>query len=135
MAELKTKPNAGDVYKFLDTIEPVSKREDSLAILKLMHEITGAEPVLWGPAIIGFGHIHLKYESGRELEWFPVGFSPRRQNLTFYLMTGFKNYSKLLDRLGKYKTGKSCLYINRLADINLDVLKDIIRQAAKSDSY
>lgn len=95
-----------------------------------MQEVTGAEPRLWGSSIVGFGDYHYKYESGREGDWFVTGFSPRKQNLTLYIMAGFDNYDQLLSRLGKYKTGKSCLYINKLDDVDLDVLKELVAQSA-----
>lgn len=131
MAELKTKPGNGDVMSFLKTIEPPSKREDSFRILQIMAELTGDEPVLWGPSIIGFGNVHLKYASGRELDWFKVGFSPRKQNISLHLMSGFDNYSALLSALGKYKTGVSCLYINKLTDVDVNVLKELIAESLK----
>ena len=126
MAELKTKPNAGDVTQFLNSVEPEARRDDSFRILNIMKEITGEEPVMWGPSIIGFGNTDLKYESGRELKWFLMGFSPRKQNLTLYLMTGLEKHARLLSKLGKYKTGKSCIYINKLTDIDMDVLHQMI---------
>ncbi|PKP45744.1 MAG: hypothetical protein CVT94_16985 [Bacteroidetes bacterium HGW-Bacteroidetes-11] len=131
MAELKTKPGSGDVMALLKTIEPKSKREDSFRILQIMAELTGDEPVLWGPSIIGFGNVHLKYASGRELDWFKVGFSPRKQNISLYLMNGFGNYSSLMSALGKYKTGVSCLYISKLADVDMLVLKELIAESVK----
>lgn len=130
MAELKTQSNDQSVEAFLNTVANEKKREDSFAILKLMQEVTGAEPRLWGSSIVGFGDYHYKYESGREGDWFVTGFSPRKQNLTLYIMAGFDNYDQLLSRLGKYKTGKSCLYINKLDDVDLDVLKELVAQSA-----
>ena len=126
MAELKTKPNAGDVTQFLSAVEPESRRDDSFRILNIMKEISGEEPVMWGPSIHGFGNSDLKYDSGRELKWFLVGFSPGKQNLTLYLMNGLERHSKLLSKPGKYKTGKSCLYINKLTDIDLETLNLLI---------
>ena len=131
MAELKTKPNAANVEDFLKQVENPKKREDSFKILTLMKEITGAEPIMWGPSIIGFGTYRYKYESGREADWFLTGFSPRKQNLTLYIMTGFKKYDELLSKLGKYKTGKSCLYINKIEDIDTEVLKEMIENSVK----
>ena len=130
MAELKTQPTDQSVKAFLNTVANEKKREDSFAILKLMQEATGAEPRMWGSSIVGFGDYHYKYESGREGDWFVAGFSPRKQNLTLYIMAGFDNYDQLLSRLGKYKTGKSCLYINKLDDVDLDVLKELVAQSA-----
>jgi hypothetical protein len=133
MAENKTKPEKQSATAFLNTIEDETKRADSKVILKLMQDITGEKPVMWGTAIIGFGHSHYTYESGREGDWFRMGFSPRKANLTLYLMGGLSLYEKHLEKLGKYKTGKGCLYINKLEQVDMKVLTDMIKQAnAKS---
>ena len=129
MAELKTKPNKKSVQKFLDSVTGKQKREDSFKILKIMKDITGEEPVMWGDAIIGFGSYHYKYKSGREGDWFLIGFSPRKQNLTLYIMSGLKRYDDMLESLGKFKTSKVCLYINKLEDVNLNILKKIIKSS------
>jgi len=129
MAELKTKPNEESVIDFLQSVPDERKREDSFAILDLMKEVTGQEPKMWGDSIIGFGNYHYKYASGREGDWFVTGFSPRKQNLTLYIMSGFDEYEALLKKLGKYKTGKSCLYVNRLADVDMAVMKELIRKS------
>jgi hypothetical protein len=129
MSELKTQKNAASVEEFLNSVPDEKKREDSFAILKLMQEITGDEPAMWGTSIIGFGSYRYKYASGREGEWFLTGFSPRKQNLTLYIMSGFGNYDALLPGLGKYKTGKSCLYINKLEDVNPETLRELIKQS------
>lgn len=129
MAELKTKKNDGDVAGFLSAIEPERRRKDAEAILALMKRVTKHKPAMWGTSIIGFGTYRYKYASGREGDWFLVGFSPRKQNLTVYIMSGFEGYDALLARLGKYKTGKACLYINRIDDINLDVLEELVRES------
>jgi len=126
MAELKTKENEGDVNAFLNRVENERKREDSFKILSLMEKVTGMGAKMWGDSIVGFGSYHYKYASGREGDWFLAGFSPRKQNLTLYIMSGFEAYESLLEKLGKYKTGKSCLYINKLADVDLDVLKELV---------
>jgi hypothetical protein len=131
MSELKTKRNDGDVEAFLNQVEHERKREDSFAVLELMRQITGEEPTMWGDSIIGFGSYDYKYASGREAEWFLTGFSPRKQNLTLYIMSGFDNYDVLLGKLGKYKIGKSCLYINKLEDIDQDVLRDLVHQSVQ----
>ncbi len=94
-----------------------------------MKEITGEEPTLWGDSIVGFGRYHYTYESGREGDWFLTGFSPRKQNLTLYIMAGFDDYDDLMNKLGKYKTGKSCLYVKKLQDIDLPILKQLIKQS------
>jgi hypothetical protein len=129
MAELKTKRNDQSVENFLNRVEDQRKREDSFAILELMKEITGAEPEMWGNSIVGFGSYHYKYESGREGDWFLTGFSPRKQNLTLYIMSGFSGYDELMKKLGKYKTGKSCLYIKKLEDIDINVLRKLVEQS------
>jgi hypothetical protein len=131
VVELKTKKNDGDVQAFLDSVEDPRKREDSQALLELMGRITGEEPSLWGPTIIGFGSYHYKYESGREGDWFLTGFSPRKQNLTLYIMSGFSRYDELMARLGKHKTGKSCLYLKRLEDVDPGVLEELVRQSVE----
>lgn len=131
MAELKTKRNDASVGKFLAGIKDESTREDCNAIMKLMQQATKAEPKMWGASIVGFGSYHYKYESGREGEWFLTGFSPRKQNLTLYIMAGFARYEALMPSLGKYKTGKSCLYIKRLADLHVPTLKKLIQESVK----
>jgi len=126
MAELKTKPTTASVSAFLDAIEDDERRKDCLTVAQIMKKATGAEPRMWGPSIIGFGDYRYKYESGRELDWFLTGFSPRKRELTLYIMPGFERYDALMAKLGKYKTGKSCLYIKRLADIDLKVLQTLV---------
>lgn len=129
MATLKTQPTENDVEDFLNAIDDKQKRKDSFKILDIMKSITGEEPKMWGSSIIGFGQYHYQYESGREGDWFLTGFSPRKQNFSLYIMAGFDNYDDLMSRLGKYKTGKSCLYIKRLEQIDLDILKKLIRES------
>ena len=129
MAELKTKKTDASVQVFLDAVEHPTRREDSLAILEIMREITGVEPAMWGTSIVGFDTYHYQYASGQEGEWPVVGFSPRKRNLTLYIMSGFGQYDDLLSRLGKFKTGKSCLYINKLADVDQVALRELIRQS------
>ena len=129
MAELKTKPNQSSVLDFLNTVKNEKKRADSFEILDLMREVTGVEPIMWGDSIIGFGTYHYKYASGREADWFLTGFSLRKQSLTLYIMSGFSDYDQILGQLGKYKTGKSCLYINKLEDIDMDILRDLVEQS------
>jgi hypothetical protein len=131
MAELKTKPNKASIDKFLNSVKDEQKRNDSYKILELMKKITKEEPVMWGPSIVGFGKYHYKYESGREGDWFLTGFSPRKQNLTLYIMSGFKRYDELMNKLGKCKTGSSCLYINKLEDVDMKVLKELITESVK----
>ena len=126
MAELKTKPNDGDVEAFLAAVPDAQKRSDSLVLLDLFRTVTGDTPKMWGTAIVGFGDYHYAYASGREGDWFVTGFSPRKQNLTLYCMGGYEPHGELLVRLGKHKMGKGCLYINRLQDVDLDVLRELI---------
>lgn len=127
MTELKTKKNIASVTKFLNSVTNEKKRADSFTVLGLMQEVTGEEPVMWGTSIVGFGSYHYKYASGREGDWALTGFSPRKQNLTLYIMPGFDKYDALMKKLGKYKTGKSCLYINKLEDIDMKILKRLIK--------
>ena len=129
MAELKTKKNEQNVEAFLNSVEDEQKRNASFTIMNLMKEITGAEPTMWGDAIVGFGKYHYKYASGREGDWMVTGFSPRKQNLTLYIMSGFGEYDKLLSKLGKYTTGKSCLYIKKLEHVDMDVLRELIKHS------
>ena len=131
MADLKTKRNKGDVEAFLNSVADEKKRQDSFTILDFMKKVTGMEPEMWGDSIIGFGSYHYKYASGREGDWFLTGFSPRVQNLTLYIMAGFDNYNQLLGKLGKYSTGKSCLYIKRIEDVDMDVLKELVEQSVE----
>jgi hypothetical protein len=131
MAELKTQPNEQNVEDFLNNVENETKRKDSFSILEMMKEETGAEPIMWGDSIIGFGSYQYKYASGRDAEWFLTGFSPRKQNLTLYIMSGFDEYDELLDKLGKHSTGKSCLYIKRLEDVDQDVLRDLVSKSVE----
>ncbi len=127
MAELKTKLNDASVEEFIESVEDDVKREDCRTLLKVMSEITGEEPKMWGTSIVGFGLFHYKYASGREGDWMKTGFSPRKQNLTLYIMDGFGKYDELLAALGNHKTGKSCLYIKRLGDIDIKALKRLIK--------
>ncbi|NHJ20930.1 MAG: DUF1801 domain-containing protein [Candidatus Lokiarchaeota archaeon] len=131
MTELKTKPTKKNVDEFLKKVENATKREDSFKILKLMEKVTNEKPVMWGDSIVGFGSYHYKYASGREGDWPLVGFSPRKQNLTLYIMSGFEGYDEILSKLGKFKIGKSCLYINKLKDIDIDNLKELVSESVK----
>ena len=131
MAELKTKQTKASVEKFLNSVKDEKKREDSFKILELMKKITKEDPKMWGPSIIGFGNYHYKYASGREGDWFLTGFSPRKQNLTLYIMSYLKKHKDLLKKLGKHKTGKGCLYINKLDDVDMNVLKELITASVK----
>ncbi|QGX39254.1 DUF1801 domain-containing protein [Permianibacter aggregans] len=129
MAELKTKKNDASVAAFIANVEPEQKRQDCEKVIDIMSAITKAEPVMWGSSIVGFGHYHYVYESGREGDWMLCGFSPRKQNLVLYIMSGFSEYDELMNKLGKYKTGKSCLYLDKLSDVDLKVLKELIKRS------
>ncbi len=132
MAELKTQKNDASVVAFLNSIENETRKKDAFALLKLMKKVTKSEPSMWGPSIIGFGDYHYKYASGREGDWFLTGFSPRKQSLSIYIMSGFSRFKEILSRLGKHKTGKGCLYINKLEDINMDVLHELIESSMQA---
>jgi hypothetical protein len=129
MAEPKTKKTRASVNEFLQQIEDPDQRKDAKAIVKLMREVTGARPKMWGPSIIGFGDYHYVYESGREGDWFLTGFSPRKGKTSIYTLCGFDKSKALLKKLGKHKTSKSCLYIKSLQDIDLDVLREIVERS------
>lgn len=131
MAELKTRPNRKSVLKFLDAVEHDTRREDARELLKLFRRVTGKGPVMGGDSIVGFGSYHYRQKSGQEADWPLTGFSPRKQNLTIYIMPGFATYGSLLTRLGKHKTAKSCLYINKLADIDTAVIEQPIAASVK----
>lgn len=131
MPENKTKQTEQSVPAFLDRIEDENRRKDSIAIVELMKDASGEEPRMWGESIVGFGSYHYKYESGREGDSMLVGFSPRKQNLTLYLAPGSDQYDTLLSKLGKVKTGKGCLYINKLADVDPKILRQMVKQSAE----
>ncbi|MCY4060505.1 MAG: DUF1801 domain-containing protein [Gammaproteobacteria bacterium] len=126
MSDLKTRPTASSVDAFIDTVDDEYKRSECRTIARLMAEIAGAEGVMWGSSIVGFGSYHYRYASGREGDFFEAGFSPRKRALTIYVMAGFAEYEDLLARLGKHSTGKSCLYVKRLADVDLAVLREML---------
>ena len=126
MAEIKTKVNDASVEEFLSKVEGEQKRKDSFEIVKIMKQVTKKEPKMWGPAIIGFGSSHYKYESGREGDMPQIAFSPRKQNITLYIGVGDNSDSPLLRKLGKYTTSKVCLYIKKLADVDRSVLQELI---------
>ena len=129
MAELKTKETKLSVTKFIGKVEDDQKRQDLQAILKLMKQVTKEEPKIWGDSMIGFCHFHYISDSGREGDWFLTGFSPRKQNLTIYITPGFDKYESLMKQLGKHKTSKGCLYIKKLEDVDMKVLKELIKQS------
>lgn len=127
MPENQTRPTDADVRAFLEQAEPERRRADALRLDEIFREVTGWTPTLWGPSIVGYGSYHYKYDSGREGDMCATGFSPRKSNLVLYIMPGYQNYGALLDRLGKQKLGKSCLYLNKLADVDEGVLRELIR--------
>ncbi len=130
MAEIKTKPTLQSVGEFLNKVEPQEKRQDSFTLLKMLEQITKEKPVMWGSSMIGFGLYHYKSErSKQEGDWPLIAFSPRKQNLTLYIMPGFKDYAELLGKLGRHTTSVGCLYIKRLADIDQKVLTDLLENA------
>lgn len=126
MSELKTKATNASVKAFLNAIKPDQKRTDARTLDKLMRRITGKKPKMWGASLVGYGTYKYKYESGHQGEWFITGFSPRKQNLVVYIMPGFETFKPQMKKLGKHKTGKSCLYINKLADVDLEILQELI---------
>ena len=129
MSENKTQPNDQKVIGFLSSVAHKTRREDGMVLLKMMTEITGEAAVMWGSSIVGFGSYHYVYESGREGDMPLVGFSPRKQSMTMYIMPGFDDYEEMLAALGKHKIGKSCLYINKLADVDETVLRALIKRS------
>jgi hypothetical protein len=130
MAELKTKVNSASVEKFLDSVTPQEQRQDCYQLLEMMQKLTGEPPKMWGKSIVGFGSYHYRYASGREGDWFVCGFSPRKANISIYLpCCDISQMSDDLDKLGKHSTGKSCLYIKKLEDVNTKVLKRMIKRA------
>ena len=131
MAEPKTKPTKESVSEFLNKVSDKGRREDCLTVIDIMRDVTKEEPEMWGASIVGFGRYHYKYESGREGDWMITGFSPRKGDLTLYIMGGFESYPSLMRRLGKHKTGKACLYIKKLADVDLKVLTEILEKSVK----
>ena len=127
-ARNKTTETDASVAEFLASVEHPVRRADALALDAMFREVTGFEPRMWGPTIVGYGRYHYVYDSGREGDFLATGFSPRKANLSLYIMPGYAEMGDLLDRLGKHKMGKSCLYINKLADVDMDVLRQIVRR-------
>lgn len=131
MADLKTRPTGQDVEAFLNGVADERRRRDSLAVLELMKEVTGHEPRMWGSSIVGFGDYHYKYASGREGDVFLTGFSPRKEALTLYLGYNVAHFQDVLQRLGKFKTGKGCLYIKDMEDVDVDALRELIARSVQ----
>ena len=134
MAEPKTKATKASATKFLDAITDQTRRDDCFTVLEIMRDVTKEEPAMWGSSIVGFGRYRLKYENGREGEWPIAAFSPRKGDLTLYIAPDVLVAPELMERLGKYKTGKSCLYIKKLADVDPKVLKQVIAKSVKQVS-
>ena len=129
MAEAKTKKNDSDILEFLNLVEHKVRKQDALILYDLFCELSNEQGHMWGQSIIGFGSTSITYANGSANDWLKVGFSPRKQSLVLYLMTGFSQYPTLLEKLGKHKTSKACIYINKLADIDLEILKELIKQS------
>lgn len=129
MAALKTRPGDAGVDAFLDSVDNENRREDARRVVAMMQRVTQEPPRMWGDRIVGFGSYHYRYASGREGDWPLVGLSPGKRNLTLYIMPGFDDYQALLARLGKHRTGKSCLYLNKLQDIDMRALEGLVRQS------
>jgi hypothetical protein len=135
MAENKTKPTSASVEDFINSVKEEQKRIDSFVILDMMKKASGEEPRMWGSSIIGFGLEHLKSPSGREVDWLRIGFSPRKANLSLYLTVNARMHAAALKKLGKHKTGVGCIYINKLADIDMKVLKEMIDDSLKMGHF
>ncbi|MCY6381667.1 DUF1801 domain-containing protein [Hoeflea prorocentri] len=135
--EVKTKPGLADVGAFIGAIDDVEKRSDAEVLIAMMKKISGEEPVMWGSSIIGFGRYTYTYASGKTGEWMITGFSPRKSAISIYIMPGFSQYGELLAELGKYKTGKSCLYVKRLEEIDMNVLRTLVAHSYRfmQDKY
>lgn len=131
MSENKTKPTNESVEAFLGGVQDEQRRSDCQRLVEIMQEATGRAPKLWGNGMVGFGSYHYRYASGREGDWFITGFSPRKNDLTLYIMAGFERYEDLMSRLGKHRTGKSCLYVKRLADVDREVLRELISESVR----
>jgi hypothetical protein len=129
MAENKTKPGTENVVDFLNNIKEEQKRKDSYVLLEMMKKISGEKPVVWGNVMVGFGHVNIKSPSGREVEWFRIGFAPRKANFSLYLTCDISHHEAALKKLGKHKTGMGCLYINKIADVDVKVLEQIIEKS------
>lgn len=132
MAKNKTATNDADVYEFIETFSnSEQKKKDSLELIELMHNVSGFEPKMYGPSIVGFGNYHYKYESGHEGDAPLIGFSPRKAAISLYTFTGLEEHEHLLQDLGKFKMGKACIYVNKLSDIDLNVLEKMMKETIK----
>jgi hypothetical protein len=135
MVDIKTRPTDASVEEFLGAVEHPRRKTDGLELLRIMKEVTKEEPMMWGTSIIGFGTYRYRYASGREAVWLKVGFSPRKRSLSVYLSLDMEEISDLRAELGKHRVGKGCLYINKLSDVNIDVLKKIIKRSLEASEY
>ena len=131
MAQNKTQPTEQDVVEYLHSVDNQQKRDDSFRLLEIMEEVTGEPAKMWGTSIVGFGSYHYRYASGREGDFMLTGFAPRKNALTLYIMAGFDRYEELMSKLGKYKMGKSCLYVKKLADVDEAVLRELVQLSAE----
>ncbi len=131
MAKLKTKPTTASVTDFLNAVDNDQRRADCFAVVRIMTQATGAKPKMWGPSIVGFGDYRFTNARGGSTDWFLIGFSPRKGDLTLYIMPGSARHAELLRTLGKHKTGKACVYIKRLADVDLDVLRRLVEDSVE----
>lgn len=127
----KTTPTTTDPHEFIAAVEHPVRRADAQVLIEMMSRVTGCEPKMWGPSIIGFGRYHYRYDSGREGDFMITGFSPRKANLVVYILPGYDDIGEQLDQLGKHKIGKSCLYVNKLADVDVDVLERIVTDSVE----
>ena len=128
---MKTVPTDASVDAFIDAVEDEERRQDCRTVAAMMAEVTAAPARMWGPSIVGFGSYHYRYQSGREGDFMEIGFSPRKRALTIYVMAGFSDYEALLAKLGRHSTGKSCLYLKRLADVDLAVLRELVESSVR----
>jgi hypothetical protein len=136
MAENKTKPTEASVEEFINSINDEQKRKDSFVLLEMMKKASGEEPKMWGSSLIGFGQVRIKSPSGREVDWLRIGFSPRKANLSLYISGNInRQYEEALNKLGKHKTGVGCLYINKLSDIDIDILKAMIETSLTKEHF
>jgi len=127
MSQNKTVPTNADVTAYLSAVQPARRRDDALALDQLFRKVTGFQPQMWGGSMVGYGRYHYRYDSGRDGDFLATGFAPRKANMVVYIMPGYADFGGLLDQLGKHRLGKSCLYLNKLADVDLDVLARLIR--------
>lgn len=135
LVEIKTKPTVASVDDYINTIKEEQKRKDSFALVDMMRKATGEKPVLWSSSIIGFGHVIIRSpQTGREVNWLKIGFAPRKANLSLYLSMDIKQHSELLSKLGKHKTGAGCLYINKLEDVDVKVLEELIQTSLRQSN-